>query len=84
MKDLAFLVGDLVEVDTESLRSIGPVRVKVVDYELEAIHGITLVLINKVGYRIKWEVEEQEMVSSQPLPKKKKEETDISKVEDKE
>jgi hypothetical protein len=55
--ELAYLVGDPEEVDTASLKRLGPVRIKLACRSAKEIKGETQIFFNRESYRIRWEVE---------------------------
>jgi hypothetical protein len=57
IKEISHRVGDPVEVDGESLRSEGAIRVKVLCKDALNVKGNTLIFINKQGYLIHWKSE---------------------------
>jgi hypothetical protein len=57
IKEISHLVVGPVEVDLESLRNEGTIRVKVLCKDALKIKGNTLVFINKQGYLIRWKSE---------------------------
>jgi hypothetical protein len=57
--ELAYLVGDPIEVDLKTLNSQGPVRVKLACRDAKKISGETKFFFNGEGYTIRWEPEIQ-------------------------
>jgi hypothetical protein len=57
IKEISHLVGDLVEVDENSLKSEGVIRVKVLCKDALKIEVNTLIFINKHGHLIHWKGE---------------------------
>jgi hypothetical protein len=57
--EVSYLVGDLIEVDLNTLHRDGPIRVKLGCTELNKIRGETKVFFNGEGYNIRWELETQ-------------------------
>lgn len=55
--ELAYLVGDPIEVDLKTINSQGPVRVKLACRESRKIRGQTKVFFNGEGYNIRWKPE---------------------------
>jgi hypothetical protein len=55
--ELAYLIGDPIEVDLKTLDSQGPVRVRDACREAKEIRGETKVYFNGEGYTIRWEPE---------------------------
>lgn len=55
--ELAYLVGDPLQVDLKSLDSQGPVRFKVACRDAKEIRGETHVFFNGEGYTIRWDPE---------------------------
>jgi hypothetical protein len=55
--EIAYLVGDPVEVDLSTLDREGPVRIKLGCREPHKIKGENRIFLNGEGYKIRWEVE---------------------------
>jgi hypothetical protein len=54
---IAYLVGDLQEVDLNSLKKPGPVRIKLACKAAREVKGETQIFFNGESHRIRWEVE---------------------------
>jgi hypothetical protein len=57
VEEVAYLVGDLVEVDSKSLPGLGPIRLKVACKDPAAIKGSSKVYFNGRGFFISWNLE---------------------------
>jgi hypothetical protein len=57
IREISHLVRDPIEVDMESLKNEGAIRVKVPCMDALKVKGNTLVFINKQGYLIRWKSE---------------------------
>jgi hypothetical protein len=68
--EVAYIVGDPIEVDLKSLDSHGPIRVKVACREALKIRGETRVYFNGEGYAIRWEPELLKAVVEEPKSSK--------------
>jgi hypothetical protein len=67
--EVAYLVGDPIEVDLNTLHRERPIRVKLSCGELSKIRGETKVFFNGEGYNIRWEVETQQQEPSKSSSK---------------
>lgn len=59
VEEVAFLVGDFIEVDTKSLPGLGPIRVKVSCKDPASIKGSSKVYFNGRGFYISWNLENE-------------------------
>jgi hypothetical protein len=85
--ELAYLVGDPIEVDLKTLNSQGPVRVELACRDAKQIRGETQVFFNGEGYTIRWEPEilfgsDEGSKSSKFDRQKDKEEDDFDEEEE--
>jgi len=54
VEEVAYLVGDFIEVDKKSLPSLGPIRFKVVSKDPSAIRGTSKVYFNGRSFYLSW------------------------------
>jgi hypothetical protein len=67
--EIAYLVGDLIEVDRMTLNIEGLIRIKLSCRESQKIGGETKVFFNGEGYNIRWEVERPQQESGKDTSK---------------
>jgi hypothetical protein len=67
--EIAYLIGDPIEVDLVTLNREGPIRIKLSCRESQKIGGETKVFFNGEGYNIRWEVEKMQQESGQATSK---------------
>jgi hypothetical protein len=67
--EIAYLIGDPIEVDLVTLNREGPIRIKLSCRESQKIGGETKVFFNGEGYNIRWEVEKTQQESGQATSK---------------
>ena len=56
--EVAYIVGDLEEVDLTTLKSLGPIRVKLACRDYRVLKGETHIFFNGESFRIKWVVDD--------------------------
>jgi hypothetical protein len=79
VEEVAYLVGDFVEVDPRSLLGLGPIRLKVACKDPAAIKGSSKVYFNGRGFFISWNLESEKnerKTFTEDKPGRKKEEED--------
>uniref|UniRef100_J3LGX6 CCHC-type domain-containing protein n=1 Tax=Oryza brachyantha TaxID=4533 RepID=J3LGX6_ORYBR len=59
VKEIAELVGEFEVLDEKSIKGDGPVRVRVACKDPNELFVSMLIYINKVGYKVRWETEDQ-------------------------
>jgi hypothetical protein len=60
VREIAYLVGEPEEVDTETLEGFGPIKIKISCRDAKQLRGETQVYFNKESRSIRWEVMEEE------------------------